>query len=332
MSKKKTYEEVMTEFKDVHGDRYDYSLVKGFMESNEYSGIRTKLPIICREHGLFWQSHHHHAYRGHGCPKCTKNGVKYTLEEYKEKVKNIFGDDIVVLSNEYKNAHTKMKFLCKKHGEFETKPYILLQGHTCPKCGKINAAEHTKNDEEEILDRFRLVHGDTYDYSNFKYIDYNTPSEIICHKIGCNGKEHGSFWQRPHNHISGQGCPICNRSQLEKEIATFLDKENIEYEEQKKFPWMGVMKVDFYLPDYDLVIECQGKQHYIPSNFGSKKKSPEEMFDCIKDSDTRKKKLCEEHGLKIVYYTHENETDDAINTFKNKEDLKRFLNSNARIK
>lgn len=329
MSKRKTYEEVINSFKQVHGNKYDYSLVKNFMASNEYHGIRTKLPITCPEHGLFWQSQHHHGYRGHGCPKCARNGVQYTFEEYKEKIMDIFGDEIVVLSDEYKNAHTKMKFLCKKHGEFETKPYILLQGHTCPKCGMINAAEHTKNDEEEILHRFRLTHGDTYDYSNFKYIDYNTPSEIICHKIGCNGKEHGSFWQRPHSHISGQGCPICNRSQLEKEIAVFLDEENIEYEEQKKFPWMGVMKVDFYLPSHCMVIECQGKQHYIPSNFGSKKKSPEEMFDYVKNSDIRKKKLCEDHGLKVVYYTHENEVDDTINTFKNKDDLKRFLNDNV---
>lgn len=329
MSKKKTYNEIISDFKKVHGDKYDYSLLKSFIESGEYGGVKTKLPIVCPEHGLFWQSYHHHAYRRHQCPKCVKNGVKYTLEEYKKKIKEIFGDKIIVISDKYINAHAKMKFECYIHGEFETKPYVLLQGHTCPKCGKINASEHTKKDKEEILHRFKNVHGDVYDYTKFEYNGYNELSEIICHKIGYDGKEHGSFWQRPHNHISGQGCPICNRSQLEKEIAVFLDEENIEYEEQKKFPWMGVMKVDFYLPSHCIVIECQGKQHYIPSNFGSKKKSPEEMFDYVKNSDIRKKKLCENHGLKVVYYTHENEVDNTINTFKNKDDLKKFLNNNV---
>ena len=45
--------------------------------------------------------------------------------------------------------------------------------------------------------------GDVYDYSNVKYINGSTPVEIIC-------KTHGSFWQSPANHLSGNGCPVCN--------------------------------------------------------------------------------------------------------------------------
>lgn len=153
MSKKKTYEEILSEFKDAHGDRYDYSLVKDFIDSNEYSGTRTRVPIICREHGLFWQAPHYHACRSHGCPKCAKNGVKYTLEEYKEKVKSIFGDDIIVLSDEYKNAHIKMEFSCKKHGPFTTKPYYLLQHHGCPLCGNEKVGDAIRATQEQFLEK-----------------------------------------------------------------------------------------------------------------------------------------------------------------------------------
>jgi len=57
-----TQEEVIKSFKDVHGDRYDYSKV-------DYQGSRTKVIIICKEHGEFLQNHNGHR-KGRGCPKC----------------------------------------------------------------------------------------------------------------------------------------------------------------------------------------------------------------------------------------------------------------------
>jgi len=330
MGKKITSEEILVNFKKVHGDRYDYSLVKDFIESNNYNGVKTKLPIICREHGLFFQDYGHHYNRKHGCPKCAKNGVKYTFEEYKKKIKSIFGDDIIVLSNDYKNSHTKMKFLCKKHGEFETKPYYLLQNHGCPLCGSEKTGDAIRLTQEQFIEKARVVHGNKYDYNKSVYIDYETSLTIICHKKNRKGVEHGEFQQTPHSHLHGCGCQICNRSHLEREIADILDNENIKYEEQKRFLWLGLMEVDFYLPDYDLVIECQGEQHYVPCNFGSKEKTPEEMFKYVKERDEKKKRALEEHGLDVIYYTHYVEENE--NTFNTKENLKKYLEKRDRIK
>ena len=47
----------------VHGDRYDYSKV-------EYVNSYTKVEIICKVHGSFWQKPHDHTTSGQGCPKC----------------------------------------------------------------------------------------------------------------------------------------------------------------------------------------------------------------------------------------------------------------------
>lgn len=57
-------EKVIEQFKKVHDDLYDYSLVN-------YINNTTKVNIICRKHGIFSQTPHHHK-RGGGCPKCTK--------------------------------------------------------------------------------------------------------------------------------------------------------------------------------------------------------------------------------------------------------------------
>ena len=59
------------------------------------------------------------------------------------------------------------------------------------------------------------------------------------------------------------------------------------------------MTLDFYLPDYDIGIECQGRQHFIPvDKFGG-----EEGFKDTQIRDVLKKNQCEKHKIKILYFT-----------------------------
>jgi len=53
MSARKTTEQVIEEFREVHGDRYDYSKV-------EYKHVMTKVTIICPVHGDFNQTPNSH--------------------------------------------------------------------------------------------------------------------------------------------------------------------------------------------------------------------------------------------------------------------------------
>ena len=43
-----------------------------------------------------------------------------------------------------------------------------------------------------------------------------------------------------------------------------LEDHGIEYVYQKRFPWLGLLSLDFYLPEYNVAIECQGEQHFVP--------------------------------------------------------------------
>lgn len=65
--KKKSLTEVKEDFKRVWGDKYDYSLIT----KETYINMATKVPIICREHGIFYQTPHSHVF-GHGCTLCGK--------------------------------------------------------------------------------------------------------------------------------------------------------------------------------------------------------------------------------------------------------------------
>lgn len=59
---RKTQEQFLTESRKVHGWKYDYSKVN-------YKSNKTKIEIICPEHGSFFQSPDCHL-RGDGCPLC----------------------------------------------------------------------------------------------------------------------------------------------------------------------------------------------------------------------------------------------------------------------
>lgn len=69
---------------------------------------------------------------------------------------------------------------------------------------------------EEVINKFKNIHGETYDYS---LVDYQGDSKKV--KIIC--KIHGVFEQQPACHIrQKQGCPKCSREKVNKIIKTRL--------------------------------------------------------------------------------------------------------------
>lgn len=223
ISNRRSFSEVLNESRKVHGDKYDYSLIK------EYKNDRTRYPIICKEHGVFWQTFNNHIKGETGCPEC---GRKKTIE-----------------------AH--------------------------------------KLSDAEWKERAKKVHkNDPYDYSETVYKGSDKSVFIRC-------LLHGVFEQSPTNHVFGQGCPICRQSKLEKEIRDFLIDNGIEFIQQHTFDWLGRLSLDFYIPEYNVAIECQGKQHFLKeSMFGG------ESLEVIQERDKRKKMLCDENGVKLLYYSN----------------------------
>ena len=64
-TKNKSNKDCIIDFRKIHGDTYDYSKI-------EYINSKTKIDIICSDHGLFKQTANNHL-KGKGCPKCGKN-------------------------------------------------------------------------------------------------------------------------------------------------------------------------------------------------------------------------------------------------------------------
>ncbi|MDR1019016.1 MAG: hypothetical protein LBM02_10000 [Lachnospiraceae bacterium] len=122
---KKDNDSFVNDSKLIHGDKYDYSRV-------EYKNNKTKVEIICREHGIFYQRPNIHL-KGNGCSKCTK---KFKKDDYifTTESKLIHGNKYDYSEVEYENIKTKVKIICPKHGIFYQRPGEHLKGKGCSRC------------------------------------------------------------------------------------------------------------------------------------------------------------------------------------------------------
>ena len=309
---KLTTEEFIRRAREVHGDKYDYSKV-------EYVNSQTKVCIICPKHGPFWQIPNTHL-GGSGCAKCynERRGRKKikSTEEFIREAREVHGDKYDYSKVEYSDIGKEVCIICPKHGKFWQSSYSHLNGSGCAKCYYERINSIRGKGTEEFIREAREVHGDKYDYSKVEYVNTNTKVCIICPK-------HGPFWQTPNSHLQGSGCQMCAQSKIETNVLVRLCKENIKNIYQYRSEWLGKQSIDFFLEDKNIAIECQGLQHYKAIDFFG----GEENFHKQQERDIAKKKLCEENGIKLYYYSDVGETeflgekvynnlDDLINEIK----------------
>jgi ferredoxin-like protein FixX len=125
--------------REVHGDKYDYRKV-------DYKNAKSKVTILCPEHGHFTQLASNHK-SGNGCPECGRlkrlSSHTASSDYYLPVFKEVHGDSYNYESLfPIESSHTPITVTCPKHGPWETKPYIHAQGHGCPKCvGRVSRPE-----------------------------------------------------------------------------------------------------------------------------------------------------------------------------------------------
>ena len=261
----------------IHNNKYDYSKVK-------YIKTKAKVCIMCPEHGEFWQTPYNHLI-GKGCPKCA--GKNKTTNDFIDECHKVHSNRYDYSQTEYHGSFKKVKIICSEHGEFWQTPHNHLLGQGCPKCSLVKTTE-------DFIRKAQKLHGNIYDYSKSVYYNSTELITIIC-------KKHGMFKQTPSNHLNKShpcGCPLCKMSKLEEQIQNELKKNNIKYEYQKRFKWLGKQSLDFYLPDYNIAIECQGIQHFEPCEyFGGT-----EGFKKQIKRDKIKKELCSVNNIRLLFY------------------------------
>lgn len=117
--------------KEMHSDKYDYSLVK-------YINSNTNVEIICPLHGSFNQKPHNHVGQKQGCPKCgiLRTGVLLakTTEQFIKEANIVHNSFYDYSKSVYDNSKKKLEIICPTHGSFYQIPNSHLNGQGCLKC------------------------------------------------------------------------------------------------------------------------------------------------------------------------------------------------------
>lgn len=278
---------VISKAKEVHGDEYIYH------KELIYSSYE-KIGIECRKHGIFWQNIYNHNNKGCKCPKCVNeivgNKKRLKFNEIINRANNIHCNKYIYHEETYTNTTNKTLITCPIHGDFEQSMHSHLSGQGCPKCSLIKNGLSLRLTQEEFISRIKEIHkNENYNFSKTVYNGYDEKVIVICPK-------HGEFEIKASSLLNGSGCQLCKSPKLEKQVRNSLIENNINYKAQKRFKkWLGTQSLDFFLPDYNIAIECQGIQHF-------KTEKMYKNLEVVKERDQRKKRLCKENNIHLIYY------------------------------
>ena len=182
------YKEFIRKANKIHNNRYDYT----FLEE-DYKGNKSKVRIICKEHGEFKQTPNAHL-RGDKCNLCSRRDFKNTESFILESNKihnNKYGYEKV----KFDSIKDEVVINCPIHGDFIQNAYNHVLGSGCRKC-----SECEKHTQDSIIQKFKEVHGEKYDYSLVEFVNIREKVKIICQR-------HGIFLQDPFCHYQNQGVP-----------------------------------------------------------------------------------------------------------------------------
>lgn len=221
--------------KKIHGVKYDYSLVN-------YKNAKTKVSIICKKHGVFWQTPNSHL-NGCGCRKCfyEKHALKakYNKNIFIKKAKKVHGDKYDYSLVDYRNIKTKVEIICPLHGKFKQTPNCHLNGNGCPKC-----SEFSLQSTKSFIAKAIKFHGNKYDYSKTNYKGSKEKILIIC-------PIHGIFWQIASDHLRS-GCPKCCIDAFKLGSIEFIRKANKLHGNQYDYS-----KVDYINNKTKVIVICK---------------------------------------------------------------------------
>ena len=105
---------------------------------------------------------------------------KLTLEEFIEKANCVHKNKYDYSKVDYINSRIKVCIICPKHGDFWQTPNSHLSGQKCPKCSIVDRTNSLKLTTDELLYRFRKIHGNQYEYDFSNYENVCSIISIKC--------------------------------------------------------------------------------------------------------------------------------------------------------
>ena len=267
--------------------------------------IRVKCPYCGKEYDVRLEGFN----KGNKCNYCChsyENSFAYYIQQELKEPLNKYWDWKRNNLNPYliyKGARKIVYIKCIKnnqHGSYKTTCDNFYLGYRCPYCNPF--ASHKVHPS----DSFGSLYPEKAKYwsKNNKKSPFeispmsNKKYKFICEKCGDEFERTLSSLNRIN---VGVVCRDCNSSQLETKTKNILEKYNIKYSIQVEYSNLiglggGNLSYDFYLPDYNLLIECQGVQHREWREGWITK----EKFEKQLEHDKRKRNYAKENNINLL--------------------------------
>lgn len=238
----------------------------------------------------------------------TNKAKRLTTQQFIDKARALHGDKFDYSITEYVNATTKLKIICTEHGEQEMLPqhHTHIKSYGCPICGKQAINNHKQFTTEEFISKISNIKG-----LSFEKTIYRTKRKKVI--VTCN--IHGDYITNAEVLLKGCGCPKCKSSEGEKIIRLILESRNIIVLEQLGFSECRAnnnrrLLFDFYLPEKNLCIEFDGKQHfksiaYWGGDLGLIKR---QNYDKIKTE------FCKKNNISLLRISYLDNIEEKLNT------------------
>ena len=300
MSKRVTDSEYRKRVKQIHGDQ--------FTIISDYKGSKSKVKIRCNKcdwHGKVRASHLLDPNYGAQCP--THGKRQYDSSSFQKAI-NQTQDSQYTLLSDFVNARTKVEIKCNKCGkEFFVWPENLLNGRIGKSCNhavKLNFEQASKWLGQISNGEIKLVH-------------FSGMGEVATFEhLKC-----GNTWQTTATSVFDnlRGCPACSSSKGEKAVTEYLKKKGYHFEPQFRIEACKdilPLPFDFAVRNRDgslnSLIEYQGCQHFIDLH-QYEKKGPFNTESVLKTQkhDAMKLSFCQEHGIKLIYINHPQNTSES---------------------
>lgn len=243
-----------------------------------------------------------------------KKRINKAAETFIQKAKKVHGEAFDYSETKYERSCLKVKIKCNTCGKsFIQKANNHLNGQGCPYCKSKISSKRQMKAPANFLAEVKAIFGDKYDYTAAEYKGAKTKIKIFCNKC------QRFFYKTPDKHLyARQGCPYCgkNSSHGENEVAEWLIQNNIHFIQQKRFADckdIRSLPFDFYLPDYNICIEYQGRQHYFKENRSKFHKTISDWL-YTKKHDRIKKEYCLKNNIAFIEICFNKSTNQQLET------------------
>ena len=131
-----TLEKLKKNFSEIKKDA-DIKNCRVLTEEKDYKNTHQKLDYICKKENHKFSMRQYHFQQGKGCPYCARKINAEKRKKHFPEIKKEFENIKCILKTEekdYKNAFTKLEYICDKGHEHSIKWNDFQQGHKCPYC------------------------------------------------------------------------------------------------------------------------------------------------------------------------------------------------------